>query len=104
MGQYRGDNFTPLTNFTFQFLCKVMTPSSLSKDFTGFVVEVSHGTGNNIKTGYALHDCHIAMCSIIKIFSLRPCMVKNTTEWAEHDKRVRVGSTRMHINFQAHQQ
>ena len=54
----------PLTNFTFRFLCEVMTPSSLSKDFTGFVVEVSPGTGNHIKTGYALHDCHIAMCSI----------------------------------------
>ena len=51
LGQYRGDNFTPLTNFTFRFLCKVMTPSGLSKDFTGFVVEVTHGTGTDIKTG-----------------------------------------------------
>ena len=49
-----------------------MTPSSLSKDFT---VEVSHGTGKSIKTGYALHDCHRAMCSIIKIFSLRTCFL-----------------------------
>ena len=43
----------PLTNFTFKFLCKVMTPSGLGKDFyiTGFVVEVTYGTGTDVKTG-----------------------------------------------------
>ena len=57
LGQYRGDNFIPLANFTFRFLCKVMTPSGLSKDFTGFVVEVTHGTGADIKTGCATISC-----------------------------------------------
>ena len=41
----------PLTNFTFKFLCKVMSPSGLGKDFTGFVVEVTYGTGTDVKTG-----------------------------------------------------
>ena len=41
----------PLTNFTFKFLCKVMTPSGLGKDFTGFVAEVTYGSGTDVKTG-----------------------------------------------------
>ena len=54
----------PLTNFAFKFLCKVMTPSGLGKDFTGFVVEVTYGTGTDVKTVY-MHLAYKTLCDCL---------------------------------------
>ena len=37
-----GDIFTPLTNFTFKFVCRVSSPfeSDDNTDYSGFIVEV----------------------------------------------------------------
>lgn len=52
IGFLRGDDFTPLTNFIFRFICKVTSPDE-NADYSGFIVQVKTCAGNGMeKTGY----------------------------------------------------
>ena len=46
IGFLRGDDFIPLTNFIFRFVCKVSSPHVDNVDYNGFMVQVKTCTGN----------------------------------------------------------
>ena len=46
IGLMRQDDFIALTNFTFQFICKVTSSGAESTDHNGFIAEVKTQAGN----------------------------------------------------------
>ena len=58
IGFLRGDDFIPLTNFIFRFVCKVSSPHVDNVDYNGFMVQVQTCTGNGKEeTGYVHSLC-----------------------------------------------
>ena len=54
IGVLIGEEFSPLTNFTFRFVCKVSSPVDESADHNGFMVEVKTCGGSGAEEkGYA---------------------------------------------------
>ena len=65
IGFLRGDDFIPLTNFIFRFVCKVSSPHVDNVDYNGFMVEVKTCTGNGKEEMGYIHSLsvHFSTCT-----------------------------------------
>ena len=50
IGLTRGEEYSPLTNFNFKFVCKVTSPDQDTPEYNGFIVGVETSTSGGTRT------------------------------------------------------